>query len=241
MVVSAESTAQVSSQVQDKTFVIESAEGVSQLGKVGISDKKETSAALLAKMEAMQSFMYEENSNRLLRFGFGQDPERVSVRYILGDGEEKTYPYVNETIVVPNMVDVGRFKYTNTVADKFTVLCTGHLKENKSVNMIIEAFNQAFSKEENVELVIAGDGDEKEKLIRLSDRLGLNGKILFVGKCSRDQMVDLFAGAQLFALTSRVETFGIVYIIKGLINHLRLLLVVFNQLYHIFLNLLELV
>lgn len=117
-----------------------------------------------------------------------------------------------KTFVIPNMVDVEKFKCTNVATTKFTVLCACYLKKHKSVNLIIEAFNQAFGKEENIQLVIAGDGEEKESLMKLVDRLGLNEKVTFKGRCSREQIADLFAQSHLFALTSKVEPFGVVYI-----------------------------
>lgn len=117
-----------------------------------------------------------------------------------------------ETFVIPNMVDTDYFEIKQTHNEKFTFLTACSLKKNKSVDLVIKAFNQAFSEKEDVSLIIAGDGKEMFYLKDLVSRLNENSRIEFFGRYSREQAKELFSKADAFVLTSQVETFGIVYI-----------------------------
>lgn len=117
------------------------------------------------------------------------------------------------TYVIPNMLDVSRFnieipKQTN----QFTFLTACSLKPNKSVDKVIIAFHNAFKDEKNVKLIISGYGIEFEKLKKLAIDLEEQSRITFTGKYSREETSSIFSQADVFVLTSQIETFGIVYI-----------------------------
>lgn len=118
-----------------------------------------------------------------------------------------------KTYVVPNMIDSGNYTINQRLdKDSFAFLTAGHLKANKSMDLVVKAFNKAFTTEENAKLVIAGDGDEYNNLKCLIEELGEQNRISMFGRYTRDQSKELFANADAFVLTSKVETFGIVYI-----------------------------
>lgn len=119
------------------------------------------------------------------------------------------------TYFVPNMVDNFFFEeepLKEKESESFKFLSACHLKENKSVNLVINAFHKAFGEEEPIKLVIAGDGEQLGELKSLVDALDEKGRISFFGKYSREQGRELFSASDAFVLTSKVETFGIVYI-----------------------------
>ncbi len=118
----------------------------------------------------------------------------------------------NSTYVIPNMVNVSEFEIKKKQNKNFTFLSAGNLKANKSFDLVIRAFHQAFDRSEPVKLVIAGDGDEKNNLERLISKLNEENRITMFGRYSGEQKSKLFTGADAFVLTSKVETFGIVYI-----------------------------
>jgi len=142
--------------------------------------------------------------------------ERSDVFIFVGSNFQKTLcdklRIKKSTYVVPNMVDVSGFEIKNKQNDAFTFLSAGSLKSNKSFDLVIKAFHQAFNKKEPVKLIVAGDGDEYASLCELIHDLGEENRIFMFGRYSRGQGRDLFSGADAFVLTSRVETFGIVYI-----------------------------
>ena len=58
-------------------------------------------------------------------------------------------------------------------------------------------------------LTIVGAGPEYAKLQNLIDRSGLSGKIRLVGRKTREEIVKLLNGADVYILASSSETFGV--------------------------------
>ncbi|HYL05662.1 MAG TPA: glycosyltransferase family 4 protein [Thermoanaerobaculia bacterium] len=61
-------------------------------------------------------------------------------------------------------------------------------------------------------LVIAGDGDDRPRLEALAASVGLAGGVLFTGFVSEATLAQLYARAAVFAMPSRGEGFGLVYL-----------------------------
>jgi glycosyltransferase involved in cell wall biosynthesis len=60
------------------------------------------------------------------------------------------------------------------------------------------------------DLLLAGDGPERDALGRLAHALGLAGRVHFLGATGRATTARLFAGCSFFVLPSRMEPLGIV-------------------------------
>ena len=120
-----------------------------------------------------------------------------------------------DTCVIPNMVEGSLFKEdvkNEKQQTKFTFLVACHMKKHKSVNLVIQAFHEAFAKDDNIRLVVAGEGEELQAHRKLVVELGEESRIQFYGKYSREESKAIFSSANAFVLTSQVEPFGIVYI-----------------------------
>lgn len=61
-------------------------------------------------------------------------------------------------------------------------------------------------------LVIAGDGDDRARLETVARDAGLGDRVQFTGFVSRQALESLYANAALFAMPSRGEGFGLVYL-----------------------------
>jgi glycosyltransferase involved in cell wall biosynthesis len=62
------------------------------------------------------------------------------------------------------------------------------------------------------QLVIAGDGDDCERLMALARGSGAGTAVLFPGFLPPDRLAALYAQCRLFAMPSRGEGFGLVYL-----------------------------
>jgi glycosyltransferase involved in cell wall biosynthesis len=103
-------------------------------------------------------------------------------------------------IVVQNGVDVKLFKPSlNQIAlrtklsihPEQTVLgYVGTLDTHKNVDVLIRAFGKIAHNYPLAQLLIVGDGPEKNRLMELSGQEGLSKKITFAGKCSHDEVPD---------------------------------------------------
>ena len=114
--------------------------------------------------------------------------------------------------VVPNLVDERFFRteLTRPPGQGFRFLSIGSLNRNKGMDVLLSAFSAARKVREDLTLTICGDGEERERLERLSVNLGVTGDVRFTGQVSREQCARYLTECDAFILASRVETFGIV-------------------------------
>lgn len=115
---------------------------------------------------------------------------------------------------LPNMVnDVFFEKIINdTTLNKFTFINVAFADKNKNQEIILYAFEANFLSTERITLKICGDGSELEKLKELAKRLKISNQVEFTGALSREQVREKMAASNVFVLSSRYETFGVVLI-----------------------------
>jgi glycosyltransferase involved in cell wall biosynthesis len=117
--------------------------------------------------------------------------------------------------VVPNVVDTSFFASaarTQREARPFRVLSVGLLVEKKGMDLLIRAFAQAFPDDPDALLVIAGDGPQRASLEALIRQLRLGDRVHFTGLLTRVEIREWMGKANVFALASHFETFGVVFI-----------------------------
>lgn len=89
------------------------------------------------------------------------------------------------------------------------VLYLGRLKYYKSLHVFILSASRIIEKYPDVQFVIAGDGEEREKLSQLTKQLNLESNITFLGKVSQEEKRDLMQKAWVFVNPSFMEGWGI--------------------------------
>ncbi len=90
-----------------------------------------------------------------------------------------------------------------------TILYLGRLKAYKSVDVLVRAFEKVIRQVDDARLVIVGSGEEENSLKRLASELNLNGKVVFRGKVSEKEKIELFQKAWVFVNPSFMEGWGI--------------------------------
>lgn len=108
---------------------------------------------------------------------------------------------------VPNGVD-RRFTPGGARAAVPTVLTVGRLVPHKRVDELIRAAAEARVRVPHLELVIAGDGYEREHLDAVVTELGAEAWVRFEGRVTDDHLVDLYRQAWLVASASSAEGWG---------------------------------
>lgn len=116
----------------------------------------------------------------------GIDPARVQV---IPNG----VPDVREAAGSPPPREDGRFR----------IGCVSRLSHEKGVDVLIEAFALVRNELPRAELVLIGDGAERQTLEKRATELGLADHIQFFGMC--DDVMQLLNGFDLFVLPSRTE------------------------------------
>jgi glycosyltransferase involved in cell wall biosynthesis len=90
------------------------------------------------------------------------------------------------------------------------VLAVGRIVAKKGFDLLVEAFSRVAAELGDVDLVIGGAGPELEALGALARSRGLEDRVLFPGRLSREEVAVAMAGAAAFVMPSRLEPFGIV-------------------------------
>ena len=80
------------------------------------------------------------------------------------------------------------------------------------MDLLIEAYNLARNELKDVELLIGGDGEERDNIQALIDKYELNDRVFLLGQLNREEVAKNMMECDSFILASRFETFGIVYI-----------------------------
>ena len=114
--------------------------------------------------------------------------------------------------VIGNGVDAERFRSGDRAAaraalglpaDAAIVLSVGHMTERKGFHLLIEACARIPRKD--LLLVIAGDGEQRAELERLTRSTGLGDRVRFPGAVRNEALPPWYQAADLFALASSRE------------------------------------
>lgn len=124
--------------------------------------------------------------------------------------------FLIKSVVVPNIVNVIDFPNvidfkTLNKGDNFTFISVGSLNKNKGFDTLINAFYKA-NFDENVHLLIIGDGEELQDLKELIKHRKLNSRVFLLGFQTRTNIFSYFLNSDVFILASRSETFGVAFI-----------------------------
>ncbi len=135
------------------------------------------------------------------------------------------YRIKKEIAVIPNAIDIEVFSKKNIeennslkeelklTSDDVVIVYVGRVSIEKNIEKIIKAL--ALIKEKNIEnfkFVLVGDGTAMKQLNNLTESLGLNEKVKFVGAINRDKVKSYYQIGDIFAFSSTSETFGMVII-----------------------------
>jgi phosphatidylinositol alpha-1,6-mannosyltransferase len=95
------------------------------------------------------------------------------------------------------------------------VLAVGRMSRSeryKGHDQLIESWPQVLAKVHDAQLIIAGDGDDAPRLKEKAAAGPAGRQIQFTGFVSKAMLDALYQAAALFALPSRAEGFGVVYL-----------------------------
>ena len=91
-----------------------------------------------------------------------------------------------------------------------TVLFVGRFVPAKNIALLLEAFSEVLNEIPNAELILVGEGPLEEKIASRVESLGISRSIRMPGYVENEELPRYYRGADLFALTSRHESFGMV-------------------------------
>jgi len=133
---------------------------------------------------------------------------------------EESLSFDARSIIVPVPVEGGRadeplargvFRSKHGLTDRKIVLHFGRLTRKKGLDILIEACAEAAREQPDIALVLAGpDNEGFERVVRgWVEKAGIAYRTLFAGMIEPEQKWNLLCDADVFALTSYSENFGI--------------------------------
>ncbi len=87
--------------------------------------------------------------------------------------------------------------------NEFVLACLGRLSREKGIDVLLSAARAFVVEKPETRILIAGDGPERQALMREGSQSALAGHVRFLGKIAQAQ--DLMAAADLVVLPSRSE------------------------------------
>ncbi|MDB5258754.1 MAG: hypothetical protein JWM14_3449 [Chitinophagaceae bacterium] len=107
-------------------------------------------------------------------------------------------------------IPTAEFQYIDRSNRKGSVkfIHAGRLSATKGVPDLIRAFSDAFKKEEQVELFIVGDGEERGLVIEAIESSPIKDKIKYLGKLSDTELLHYRTVGDVFVLNCRTPASG---------------------------------
>jgi phosphatidyl-myo-inositol dimannoside synthase len=82
----------------------------------------------------------------------------------------------------------------------------------KGVDEVIELMPEILKEVPSAVYVVAGEGDDRERLEKKANVLGLKDRVIFMGYVPESEKAELYRAADVFVMPGKGEGFGIVYL-----------------------------
>jgi phosphatidylinositol alpha-1,6-mannosyltransferase len=137
---------------------------------------------------------------------FGVHHDRIAV----------VHPGVDVTRFVPDAPGALELRRQLAPGGELVLLTVGRLQRRKGHDLVIQALAQLLPAR-TVRYIVVGDGEERESLEQLAERIGVAGHVTFVGTVPPDMLPAYYAAADVFVHPNRIdghdfEGFGIVFL-----------------------------
>ncbi len=137
----------------------------------------------------------------------------VTVSDALQDCIKQFIPADRQILTIPNLVDTGFFvQPVRRQRDPLVILSIGRLEHEKGMDLIIQAYGRLLDDIPGASLRIVGRGPLERQLRAMASKICSTDKIQFLGKLTAGEMLKELHRAQILAVASRFEAFGVVFI-----------------------------
>lgn len=125
--------------------------------------------------------------------------------------------------IVPTGIEVDRFfsenidlklltslrRKLNLTKKDYVIIFVGRLAKEKNVEFLLEAQKKLIQENNNIKLIIVGDGPDKEKYEDIAVNLKISDHVIFTGKIPWDEIQYYYHLSDFFVTASRSETQGL--------------------------------
>jgi glycosyltransferase involved in cell wall biosynthesis len=148
-----------------------------------------------------------EAKDHLQRWGRTAIPTiRLADRLVVGSGylidvfEDFDLP----AVAIPNIVETDRYTFRRREPLRPVFMGNRNLEPHYDVATILRAFRRVQDVHPEAELLLAGDGSQREHLESLADELELEG-VTFLGRVEPDEMPRVYDRADIYLNASRID------------------------------------
>lgn len=130
---------------------------------------------------------------------------------IPADKIEVVHNAIDVSVMGEHDYDRRTYKYIEALKDEgYTVVATvTRFTVQKGLTHLIRAAARACQKYDKLVFLLAGDGEQRDELMRLSAELGISDKVIFTGFIRGKQWRDAYNIADIFVMSSVSEPFGL--------------------------------
>jgi teichuronic acid biosynthesis glycosyltransferase TuaC len=150
--------------------------------------------------------------NRVTRFVYRSAARVICISDKVAENVAESAGATVNTRVIYNSVDAQMFSPSSTDVPANSILSVGNLIPIKGHELLLRALAAVLPKYPDISVEIIGDGPEHHRLARLADDCMVAGKVRFLGRQSRKQVAEAMRRCVVFALPSRYEGLGCVYL-----------------------------
>lgn len=153
-------------------------------------------------MMADRIFAVSNITKSIIVHKYGIPPEKIEVVHNAIDPNsfDNDYEYDNRTYKYLEFLKTQGYTVVSTIT-RFTI--------QKGLAHFVRAAAKACEKCDKLAFLLAGDGEQRDELIRLSADLGIADKVFFTGFVRGKQWRDAYNVSDLFVMSSVSEPFGL--------------------------------
>lgn len=147
-------------------------------------------------------FAVSKNTRNVIIKKYKIKPEKVEVVY----NAIETSALAN-----PQDYDNRTYRYLEYLKSQgYTVIMTlTRFTVQKGLTFLMQAVAEAISKNPKIVLLLVGDGEQRNELIKMASDFGISNKIFFTGFLRGDKWRDAYGVADVFVMSSVNEPFGL--------------------------------
>ncbi len=176
-----------------------------------VSDKYKIPLVITEHSSAMNQIAINRNLKKIAIDAYDQSSVLITVSSELQRNVKRHTG--KESIVVPNIIDTELFNMCKPKKHEcFRIVTVSGLIECKRTIILLESFKKAKEVHSDILLDIVGDGPLRSELEKYVIDNKLSDNVVFYGTLPRFRIAEIFENSDCFAMTSRTETFGVVYV-----------------------------
>ena len=137
----------------------------------------------------------------------------------------RSYRYNRPECVIPNGIKLERFQKDYTAEERKilfarygipdngkTFVCVSRLSLEKNLREVLDFFSALIKKDDEVRLLIAGNGPDMKNLQAYAERLGISGHVVFAGRILQDELYRYYKSGIAFLSASTFEMHSLTYL-----------------------------